>query len=154
MSDPTPCPRCGVPLQRQVLPEIEGSAGECRVKVRGLPMDVCPACGARRFPSVSFALNLALALARGHRLRPPKSKGLFNRRLVCSECGEELTPEPHPGTITIPLEAEGAAVEVEVDAPFHTCYKCGAQHAAISGGHGRELVEAVTGALKAAEGSG
>lgn len=140
------CAACGQEMVPGPPREWTGQRGDYSVSARNLPILVCPGgCPGFRV-STGDVLKDIFAISRSMSMQLAKRKGLFSARLVCRNCGGELTPgDPrHEFTFTGPF-GRGLPIQVVVSGPCLDCIACGLHH--LPPPDGREGIDDLTGTI-------
>ena len=117
------CPKCGEICLASPSEERSVEAGAYRVTFRGIPFFSCPRGCVVDQPDVQGFLLSGLRLAGEFSHAIAKRKGLFGKRYVCRECGEDLVQEPKESTWDFRPDASGP-MDLTITGPGLMCPRC------------------------------
>jgi len=124
-----PCSKCKGDMKPVKLPPFEGTEGDVKLTVIGMPAVACVE-NHKRFVYPEFAallMDLTADPARYDLADPAVKRGLLRKHYHCPACGEELSAEPlatRRGEFDVNLhDAEPFRLAVEV--PVYKCPACG-----------------------------
>jgi hypothetical protein len=117
------CPECGEPCVPSAATEHTAAAGSYRVTFKGIPFLSCPRGCVVDQPDLAGSLLPLLKLASQLSHAVAKKKGLFRKRDVCRECGDDLLKEPTEGRWGFRPDPS-SPLEVTITGPGHLCPRC------------------------------